>query len=112
MDNKKKPAPVLPFRGGPPGMGGGVHEKPKNFKKTIKRIVGYLRPYWGHLIFVLICAVISTVFAIASPKVLGNMTTEIVKGLISHKGIDFNNIAMIGFWLIALYLISALFSYV
>ena len=106
----KKPQTVG-FRGGPPGMGSGPVEKPKHFKQTMIKIIGYLRPYWIYLIFVLICAVISTAFAIASPKVLGNMTDEIIKGMMSGQGINFDNIAIIGWWLVGLYLISALFSY-
>jgi len=113
MEKKPQPQPMVSFRGGHPGgMGGGAPEKAKHFKKTIVTILGYLRPYWGYLIFVAICAIISTIFAIASPKVLGNMTTEIVKGLMSGRGVNFNNIAVIGWWLIGLYIVSALFSYI
>ena len=111
--NKQSTQPFLRFRGGPPGMmAGGKDAKPKNFKKTMIRILGYLRPYWVYMVFVFICAVISTIFAIASPKVLGNMTDEIINGLFSGKGINFNNIAVIGYWLIGLYVISAVFSYI
>ena len=114
MDKKSQiPPPSAGSRGGHPGMGGGAPvQKAKNFKKTLITILSYLRPYWGYLIFVTLCAVISTAFAIASPKILGNMTDEIIKGLISGKGINFNNIAAIGFWLISLYIISAGFSYI
>ncbi|MEI7539520.1 MAG: ABC transporter ATP-binding protein [Candidatus Saccharibacteria bacterium] len=116
MQENKSKAPIIKPRGGPMPMGGGMNrgpaEKPKHFKKTLVTILGYLRPYWGYLAFVAICAIISTVFAIASPKVLGNMTTEIVKGLMSRKGINFDNITVIGLWLIGLYVVSALFSYV
>jgi len=113
MEKKPQPQPMVSFRGGHPGgMGGGAPEKAKHFKKTIVTILGYLRPYWGYLIFVAICAIISTIFAIASPKVLGNMTTEIVKGLMSGRGVNFDNIAVIGWWLIGLYIVSALFSYI
>jgi ATP-binding cassette subfamily B protein len=122
MDDKKPaptPAtrPMIGFRGGRPGggMGGGgigVAEKPKHFKKTMITVLGYLRPYWLYMFFVLVSAIISTVFAIASPKVLGNMTEEIVKGLMSGRGINFTNIAVIGYWLIGLYIISALFGYI
>ena len=103
----------MPFRGGPPGMGGGGKaDKPKNFKKTVRKIISYLRPYWGRLIVVLACAIVSTIFAIASPKILGNMTTEIIKGLMSRQGINFDNIAAIGFWLLIIYIVSAIFSYI
>jgi ATP-binding cassette subfamily B protein len=108
-DNNKRPRM---FGGGPPGMRGGVAEKPKHFKKTIIRILSYLRPYWWHMAFVVICAIISTVFAIAGPKILGNMTDEIIKGLFGGKGINFHNIDSIGFWLIGLYIASALFGYI
>jgi ATP-binding cassette subfamily B protein len=102
---------MIGLRGGPMAMGGKA-EKPKNFKKTMLKVLKYLRPYWIYMAFVAICAIISTAFAIASPKVLGNMTDEIIKGLFSPTGINFGNIAVIGFWLIGLYLTSAIFSYI
>ena len=88
------------------GGRGGTPDKAKHLKKTLISILGYLRPYWGYLVFVAVCAIISTVFAIISPKILGNMTDEIIKGIIGRTGIDFSAIATIGFWLIGLYIIS------
>jgi ATP-binding cassette subfamily B multidrug efflux pump len=114
MDKKPEQPkrPMMMFRGGGhPGMGG-KPEKPRNFKKTMVKVLKYLRPYWALMGFVVLCAIISTSFAIASPRVLGNMTDEIIKGLFSPKGINFDNIAVIGFWLIGLYAISAIFSYI
>jgi ATP-binding cassette subfamily B protein len=106
MDNKKH------TNMGPTGHShGGTPEKPKNFKKTIARTAKFLRPYWGNLIFILVCAIISIIFAITGPKILGNMTDEIVKGLMSGRGINFNNITTIGLTLICIYVVSALFSY-
>jgi len=112
MEAKDKKPPMPVFRGGGPMRMGGPTEKAKNFKKTMIKILAYLRPYWGYLIFVAICAIISTIFAIVSPKVLGSMTDEIIKGLMGRKGINFDGIAVIGFWLIGLYIFSALFSYI
>lgn len=112
MEKKPQTAGFRGFRGGHPGMGGSV-EKPKHLKKTLVTIIGYLRPYWGYLIFVAICAIISTIFAIASPKILGNMTDEIIKGLMNRRvGINFQAITGIGLWLIGLYIVSAVFSYI
>lgn len=108
---KKKPTTVS--KGGPMGMRiGGTPEKAKHFKKTMLTILGYMKPYWWYLAFVVVCAVISTVFAIASPKILGHMTDEIIKGLMGRKGIDFTAIAGIGLWLVVLYILSAIFSYI
>lgn len=110
MDRKK---PTAGLRGGSMGSRmGGSPEKAKHFKKTMMKILGYMRPYWGYLVFVIICAVISTIFAIVSPKILGSMTDEVIKGLMSREGINFQNIAGIGFWLICLYGLSALFGYI
>ena len=114
MDDKRQQQPkqpVIRFRGGPGMMGGGKAEKPKNFKKTMITVLGYLRPYWAYIALVVFCAIISTIFAIAAPKVLGNMTDEIIKGLFSGKGINFGNVAVIGYWLIGLFAVSATFSY-
>lgn len=108
MDRRPR---VMGFRGGPPGAGG-IVEKPKHFKKTMITIIGYLRPFWWQISLVAICAIISTIFAIVSPKILGNMTDEIIKGFIGHKGINFGAIEHIGFWLIGLYILSSAFSYI
>lgn len=98
------------FRG-PMGMQGGTPKKAKNLKKALIRILGYLRPYWWHLGIVVLFAIISTIFTIVSPKILGNMTDEIIKGLFNPSGINFEIINYIGFWLIGLYFVSAIFSY-
>jgi ATP-binding cassette subfamily B protein len=111
MDKKPK---MVGFGGGhPAGIGrGGTPPKAKNFKKTLIMICGYIRPHWWYLVFVAACAIISTIFAIVSPKILGRMTDEIIKGLMSGNGIDFTTIETIGLWLVGLYALSAVFSYV
>ncbi|MEG0013815.1 MAG: ABC transporter ATP-binding protein [Cellulosilyticaceae bacterium] len=65
--------------GGPMGHGGGMPgEKAKNFKGTMKSLLGYIGPYKIAIIGVLIIAMASTIFSIVSPKILGNVTTQIV----------------------------------
>lgn len=63
---------------------------------------------------VIIFAIGSTIFSIVGPKILGNATTEIFNGLVSKlsggEGINFGKIGAILLSLLALYLISALFS--
>ena len=57
-----------PGRGGPGGMRMGMPvEKAKNFKGTLKRLITYLKPYKLQLLFVLLAAIMSTIFAIVSP---------------------------------------------
>ncbi|MFA0814965.1 MAG: ABC transporter ATP-binding protein [Anaerofustis sp.] len=100
--------------GGPPGMSSG--EKAKDFKSSIKNLVGYLAVYKFKLLAVVLFAVFSTVFMIVGPKILAKATTELFRGLMSMiaggDGIDFAYIAHIMFILIVLYVISSLFSYI
>jgi len=68
------------------GMFGG--EKAKNFKGTMKNLLGYIKPFWISTSVVIIFAIASTVFAIVSPKILGNMTTQVVNDFIDMKAYD------------------------
>ncbi|MEG0156734.1 MAG: ABC transporter ATP-binding protein, partial [Anaerovoracaceae bacterium] len=98
-------------RGGPPGhnmMGG---EKAKDFKGTIKTLLGYLRAYKIRLIIVFAFAIISTIFAIVSPTILGDATDVIVKGLLGGTGIDFGKLGGYILFLACLYGISFVFSF-
>ncbi|WP_285857895.1 ABC transporter ATP-binding protein [Neobacillus cucumis] len=112
-------APQRPGPGGgfgPRGMGMPV-QKAKDFKGTLKRLVVYLKPYKLQLISVLITAIISTVFSIVSPKIMGKATTKLFEGLMMiFKGvpgakIDFDYIGQIILLLIGLYILSAIFAY-
>jgi ATP-binding cassette subfamily B multidrug efflux pump len=99
------------------GMGMPV-QKAKDFKGTLKRLIGYLKPYKLQLFSVLITAIISTVFAIVSPKIMGKATTKLFEGLMKKLSgvpgakIDFDYIGQIILLLIGLYLLSAIFSYI
>lgn len=95
--------------GGPP-MGMPV-EKAKDFKGTLKRLVGYLKPRKYQLIAVLVMAILSTVFTILGPKIMGQATTSLFESLMGKTAIDFTFIWDILLKLMALYVVSALFSY-
>ena len=103
--------------GGPMRRGRGSTEKPKDFKKTTKKLINnYLSKYKIGLIVVIIFAIGSTIFTIVGPKILGNATTEIFNGIVSKlsggSGIDFGKIAQIAIMLLGLYLLSAIFSFI
>lgn len=53
-------------------------EKAKDFKGTMKTLLKYLKPFSKQLVVVVIFAMASTVFTILSPKILGNITNQIV----------------------------------
>lgn len=109
-NNRTKHGPM----GGPPGAR--PTEKAKNFKGTFKKLLKYLAEYKFMIAVVMIAAVLSTIFNIVGPKVLGNITTEIYSGVMKMiagtGGIDFNAVGKIVVILLAIYVISAVFSYI
>lgn len=104
--------PMGPGSGGPGRAGMGFVEKPKNFSATMKKLVFYTKAYWISIIFVFIFAIVSTIFAIVSPKVLGNMTNQIVEDITTVKSVNFGALQGFVLELLILYIISAIFSYV
>ncbi len=115
-----------PMGGGGWGAMGRPVEKPKNFKGTALRLLGYFLPQKWLLVIVLVTAILGTVFNIVGPKILGLATTKLFEGLfakirfmkIPHApsaqapGIDFNYIATVLLILLGLYIISSIFMYV
>lgn len=92
-------------------------DKAKDFKGTTKKLIkNYLSKYKIGLIIVFIFAVGSTIFSIVGPKILGNATTEIFNGLVNklsgNGGIDFGKVGSILLTVLALYVISAIFSFI
>ena len=74
---------------GPMGMGaGGTGEKAKDFKGTMKKLAQYLAAFRWRLLAVTVFAIGSTIFAIVSPKILGQATNQIVEDYVSIKTYD------------------------
>ena len=106
-------------RRGPMGGHGGMAmsvEKAKDFKGTMKTLWSYLSSYKFAIILVVVFAIGSTIFSIVGPKILGNATTELFNGLMDKlqggSGINFGKIGEILLFLIGLYVVSALFSFI
>ena len=98
----------------PPGQGGRAAkmmpgEKANDFKGTIIKLASYLKPYSIQLVIVFITAMLSTIFAIVSPTILGMATDEVVQGVIG-TGIDYNALLRILIILLGMYLASWLFG--
>lgn len=107
----KGPSP----RGGVGGPRAGRVEKPKHFKRAMGQLLRYIGPYRWMILGVWALAIASTVFIILGPRLLGSATDELFAGImrqISGKGsVDFEAIGRILLTVLALYGISALFSY-
>ena len=91
-------------------------EKAKDFKGTLKKIIKYLKTYKLSIFFVIIFAIASTVFSIYGPKILGKATTEIFNGIVSKitgtGSIDFSKIGSILAFLLCLYILSTMLSFI
>jgi len=124
----KQQRPASPFgpmgpRGGGRGGGGGggpvgrlmPGEKAKDFKGTVKQLLSYLSKYKLSLVAVAVFASLSTIFGIFGPKTLGRATTELFRGTMAMitgtGGVDFEEIARILTFLMAIYIASAVLRY-
>lgn len=99
------------------GRGFQMAEKPRDFKGTMAKFIKYISEFKLSVIIVFIFAVVSTIFAIVGPKILGKATTKLFEGVIGKiagtgSGIDFRYIGNIILIAVSLYFISALFSYI
>ncbi len=115
MSNTGNRAPR--HRGPMGGPGGMMHgEKAKDFKGTLRKLLGYMGRYKIAILFVAIFAVGGTTFNILGPKILGKATTEIFEGLVGKlsggSGIDFGKIARILLLLLGMYVLSALLTFI
>ena len=99
-------------------MGRGMQpgEKPKDLKKSVKKLMQYIAKYKIGIFVVMLFAAFSTIFNVAGPKILGKATTALSGGLMKKiqgtGSIDFHKIGLILLIVLALYLASALFSFV
>ena len=106
-------------KGGGPGAGMMAPvEKAKDFKGSLKRLLRYLKPQRSILIIVFIMSLLSTLFSIISPRIIGLITDALLDGFnlklqgITGSTINFSYIGKIIAILIGIYLASALFQYI
>ena len=103
-------------RPGPGPMGGGhgpgrVVEKPKDFKGTMLKLLGYVGKHKIAVFFAIAFAMCSVLFNIVGPKVLGEVTTKLYEGLVAKVAgtgsVDFDWIGRTLLLLLGLYLASS-----
>ena len=76
---------------GPAGM---ITSKPKDLKKTLKKLMFYLKGFWWQIIIGLVFAGISTVLAILGPDKLSELGT-----LLLGTTIEFNTLSSLSKYL-------------
>jgi ATP-binding cassette subfamily B protein len=114
MKTQQGPPPSI-FGRGPMGGFGMPVQKAKDFKGTLRRLTGYLRPHQTGLTVVIVAGVISTLFSVIGPKLLGKATTKVFEGYLARSagrgGIDFAYVGSMLTWLVVLYVVSSTFLY-
>ncbi len=101
----------------PPKMGPGrgmnmTTAKAKNFKKSIKSLLGSLKTYRFIVILALAFAVASTTFNIAAPEIIKQIGEHIDLSVKSGIAIDMSKVAYYGIILICMYVLSAILNLV
>lgn len=96
---------------------GKKQKRSDDFGKTLKRIIKLMfKKYMISSILVVLFALISTVFGIVGPKIMGQATTKLFEGLVAKinntGGIDFEKIAGILLTVLGLYVLSSMFMFV
>ena len=110
--------PASGQRGRSPRMMAMAGEKPLNFKATMKTLLNYLKPYRFQILIALLFSTAGTAFTIIGPRLMGDATTRLFEGVVAKTmqvpgaSIDFAYIGRILLILLALYLVSAAFSYI
>ncbi len=111
MSSKEIKTPSRRHGGGP----GAIPEKAKDFKGSIGKLIKYIGNYKIAIFVVIIFATVATIFNVIGPKTLGKATTELSNGLMAKisgtGGMNFDKIAQILLFVLGLYLVSVLFSF-
>ena len=79
------PAPASQARGPAAWMNGPSMERAKDFKGSLRRLIGLLRPERAIMITGALCAAGSVAASVLGPKILGNATNIIFSGYISKS---------------------------
>lgn len=86
--------------------------KVKDFKGTLSRLVGYLKPYSLGTGLVLLITVVGVFLGAIAPEILGRITTELFRPVMEGGGpIDFGFIGRTALLLTAIYASSNIFGY-
>jgi ATP-binding cassette, subfamily B, multidrug efflux pump len=103
---------------GPMGRMGGAFgmplERTNDFRGTLSRLAGRLRPERGRLWFVVVLATGGVFLSVLGPNILGDATNIIFTGLLhrGRAGIDFRALHRLLFLVLGLYAGSAVLQYV
>lgn len=112
--NKKQSRQVI-FSHGGDSRTGKVHEKPKDLKSALWKLLIYIKQFRFRIFIVFIFSILSTASIIIGPNILGEATNYVVDGFFSKQsggaGIDYGAIGGLMKILLFLYFFSFFFNY-
>lgn len=103
-----------------PNMNSNAPRKAKNVKKSLGRLLQYLKPFYTMLIVAMIFIIASTIIRLIGPNKLGELTNIVVKNIPSLKEgqvvpgtpFEMSDIWAICINLVVLYCFAAIFTYI
>ena len=101
---------------GPGSRGMRVAEKPKNFKKSIGKLLLYCKRYWWIMALALALAMAGAILTVMGPDYIKQLTNELTNALgniaqgIPGRDVDLDFIWDIGLFLIIIYVLGAIFN--
>ena len=104
---------------GPMGPGPAVAEKPKDFKKALGKLYGFIKPFIVPIIVALLFAVAGTVLNLIGPNKLGDLT-NLIQGSFVHikdtdiwilSDINLKEVTSVCIFLVVIYSVGLLCSY-
>ena len=101
---------------GPGSRGMRVVEKPKNFKKSIGKLLLYCKRYWWIMALALALAMAGAILTVMGPDYIKQLTNELTNALgniaqgIPGRDVDLDFIWDIGLFLIIIYVLGAIFN--
>ncbi len=113
MSERKGPAPKAPA----PGMGGGPRgarafgpRQPLD-KKSLGRLLGYVKPYWPRLILVLCCVILNAVATASAANFLGEVIDDHITPMLAQTSPDFSGLMAAILRMAALYALAIIATF-
>ena len=105
MSERRGPAPKAPAPaagGGPRGPRGFAPRQPLD-KKSLVRLLGYVKPYWPRLLVVLCCVILNAVATAAAANFLGEVIDDHITPMLAQASPDFSGLVSAIMRMAALY---------
>ncbi len=96
----------------PPAKMMGDGRKAKNPKRTLSRLLSYMKPYRGNLIGMVVCIIASTVATVASNASLEALIEDYVKPMLGQQSPDFGPLVRFLAMMACVYLVGMLASFI